>query len=230
MVQLSATSCSCIAILWISLVSFAAITICVTSQRMFVVVVVVVYFVIDSVWKLLDTTSYIPGTKSIQNHNFTFCFTWVWNLFSHTKGRTQIEVVWELWLCKGFSVLYIKCCNPGTYRYLLILTTSMEQRPSWEYNSNSATQEFPRFLWNPKVHYLVHKSPPLSLSWARWIQYTYSHRISLRFILILYYQLQIYFIIFIYVAVRQNIVLQNYSIPPRCSTVLRFRRIHAPRH
>jgi hypothetical protein len=33
MLQLSATRCSCIAILWVSLVSFAAITLCVTSQR-----------------------------------------------------------------------------------------------------------------------------------------------------------------------------------------------------
>jgi hypothetical protein len=34
--------------------SFAAITLCVASQR----VIFVAYFVIDSVWKLLDTTSY----------------------------------------------------------------------------------------------------------------------------------------------------------------------------
>jgi hypothetical protein len=33
MVQLSATRCSCIAILWVSLVSLATITLCVTSQR-----------------------------------------------------------------------------------------------------------------------------------------------------------------------------------------------------
>jgi hypothetical protein len=33
MVQLSATKCSCIAILWVSLVSFDAITLCVVSQR-----------------------------------------------------------------------------------------------------------------------------------------------------------------------------------------------------
>jgi hypothetical protein len=42
MVHLSATKCSCIAILWVSLVSFAAMTLCVASQR---VLVVVVYFV-----------------------------------------------------------------------------------------------------------------------------------------------------------------------------------------
>jgi hypothetical protein len=54
-VQLSATRCSCIAILWVSLVSFAAITLYVASQRAFIVVSV--YFVIDSVRKLLDTPS-----------------------------------------------------------------------------------------------------------------------------------------------------------------------------
>jgi hypothetical protein len=43
MVQLSATRCSYIAILWVILVSFAAITLCPASQRVFIVVVF--YFV-----------------------------------------------------------------------------------------------------------------------------------------------------------------------------------------
>jgi hypothetical protein len=51
MVELSTTRCSCIAILWVSLVSFAAITLCFASQRVFIVV----YFVIDTVRKLLYT-------------------------------------------------------------------------------------------------------------------------------------------------------------------------------
>jgi hypothetical protein len=54
MVQLSAIGCSCIAILRVSIVSFAAITLCVASQRVFIVVV---YFVVDSVRKLLDIPS-----------------------------------------------------------------------------------------------------------------------------------------------------------------------------
>ena len=41
----------------------------------------------------------------------------------------------------------------------LLLTYSMEQSPSWEAVS-TASQETPRILWNPKVHYRSHKCPP----------------------------------------------------------------------
>jgi len=58
--QVSATRCSCIAILSLSLVSFASINLCVASQRVFVFVSV--YFVIAPVRKLLDTPSYYQCT------------------------------------------------------------------------------------------------------------------------------------------------------------------------
>jgi hypothetical protein len=67
MVQLSATICSCISILWVSLVIFAVITLCIAFQRVFFCC----YFVIDSVRKLLDITSYIQIKFSTLHYSNT---------------------------------------------------------------------------------------------------------------------------------------------------------------
>ena len=93
------------------------------------------------------------------------------------------------------SVLQFRHLNVA----LKLLTYAKEQSPSWEANRFSANQEIPRILWNPKVHYRIHKYPPtfpilsqfdpvptpISLSWPNSIQSTPLHPNSWRSILIL---------------------------------------------
>ena len=77
----------------------------------------------------------------------------------HTHTHTHI-------CAQNFSV---KCNVPRWNEYLnqraplflcSILTYCMVQNPSWEANWFAVNQEIPRILWNPKVHYRIHKLPP----------------------------------------------------------------------
>ena len=56
-----------------------------------------------------------------------------------------------MWSVKKHSTY----CNTLTY----LLSYSKQQTPSWEDKRFSASQEMPRIVWNPKVHYRIHKYP-----------------------------------------------------------------------
>jgi hypothetical protein len=83
MVEHSATRCSCISILWVSLVTFAAITLCVASQRVFIVVSI---YIIHSVRKLLDT----PSHKCIAIVSQILLY--------HQRLNTNITIIIILWM------------------------------------------------------------------------------------------------------------------------------------
>jgi hypothetical protein len=64
-------------------------------------------------------------------------------------------------------VIDSQCCcemcasiNPEGQNPCCQLTYSTEHSPSWEANWFLASQEIPSILWNPKVHFCIHKCPP----------------------------------------------------------------------
>jgi hypothetical protein len=87
-----------------------------------------------------------------------------WNSARLQRDRTFSPLFLPLWcLCHLQLILQgmLPCCD--THSSFIRPSNFMQARP----NSSSANQEIHRILWNVKVHYCVHNSPPLDpiLNW-----------------------------------------------------------------
>jgi hypothetical protein len=92
----------------------------------------------------------------------------------------------------------------------------MQHSPSWEANSPSESQENPRLVWNPKVHYRVGKNLPLVPSPVN--HYPSSYPISLRSILKLSSHLRLGFTSCLFPYVFPTKILYAFLISPMRAT------------
>jgi hypothetical protein len=155
MVQLSATGCNCIAILWVSLVSCVAITHCVASQLVFVVVNV--YFVIDSVRKLLDTPSYDSD---------------VWGF---TRWNSITETFLYFKRKRNYLWLTLTMMSQKSYRFQKMYGTVEIRGTTWKVDGNSADEEICHLDGSGMLTVVYTTAYHWHLYWANWIQSRLSH-------------------------------------------------------
>jgi hypothetical protein len=71
--------------------------------------------------------------------------------------------LWHQYLQTVPTHKHSNCLGAYWVDMLHLLTHSIQHSP-WEVNRFAASQEIPRILWNPKVHYCIHKcTPPVSI-------------------------------------------------------------------
>ena len=81
-------------------------------------------------------------------------------LFDQINGLWVFQNLLSLWNERSVLCVYSLVDSPWSCFMSCSEHKSTQLSPSWEANRSSASHEIPRILWNPNVHYRIHKCPP----------------------------------------------------------------------
>jgi hypothetical protein len=129
----------------------------------------------------------VADTRSVKDRSYSSLSCKADNRLANSKTS---PLVWNTSIYFTLQYQAILLIFKGT-SWMLELTNSMKQSPSWEVQKLLSKPEILCILGKPKVYCRVYKSPPVTLSWTRLIQSTSHYLISLRSFSILSSQLNL---------------------------------------
>jgi hypothetical protein len=94
--------------------------------------------------------------------NYLSCILFIWTFHIDMyiiAPRAELKT-WTPTTEAAIAILISRILMSREWSLTYLLTYSVVQSPSWEANWLAASQEIPRILWNPKVHYRTLKRPP----------------------------------------------------------------------